>query len=222
MEYQSFFIILKEYKVIDGKFCSLNPIDAKGFVMIKQELDRYFLTIETQCGGKQFFVVDGEHIESGTLGNHSTKIELKFKPDINKLVVLIPESFLFATKTETQFCEKALAKINNIQNKSLLEKVFGEEYDTGFFDMVKPKLSKLFELGTKTEDFSFLGGKWIRLYARGEEKIFGIIYKNQFAYAIAVGEPQSAQKPVANLIKAGGKIYNIVFMSASDGKYLQV
>jgi len=222
MEYQSFFLVLKDYKVIDGKFCSVNPISAKGFVMIKKEHDKYFLTIETHGNHEQFFVVDGEYVESGSLGAKTTKIELKFKPNVNEIVVLIPELFLFATKTKTDLCEKALLAINKKQSKSLLEKVFGEVYDTGFFDMVKPKLSKLFELGTTTNDFAFLGGKWTRLFACGEEKVFGIIYKNKFAYAIAVGEVHNTQKPVANLIKAGDKLYNIVFMSAADGKYLQV
>lgn len=222
MEYQSFFLVLKDYQLVNGKFCSINPIGAKGFVLINKELDKYYLTIEACGNHEEFFVVDGNSVQSGNLGKKSTKIELKFVPNISEIVVLIPQLLLFATKTGTEACEKALEQIEKKESKNLFQKVFGEVYDTYFFDMVKPKLSRLFELGTETNDFSFIGGKWTRLYACGEEKVFGIIYKNKFAYAIAVGEVHNSQKPVANLIKAGNKLYNIVFMSASDGKYLQV
>ena len=46
MEYQSFFMILKQFQIKDNQFLSDQPLSAKGFVQIKKEQNQYSLVIQ--------------------------------------------------------------------------------------------------------------------------------------------------------------------------------
>lgn len=221
MEYQSFFMLLKEYQMNNGAFCCANPLQVFGFAMIKKELKNYYLVVQSNKEVKSGFVVCEDNVIKFQTSSKNTKLKLDFVPNLDKIVVIFPDEQLFATKVSTENCQMALEKINNKQEKDIYQKIFGNVYKTYFFDTIKPKLAKLFELGENTDDFASLGGKWTKLFVRGKEKVFGVIYKNNFAYAIAVGELHQGGNKVANLLQFAGKFYNMVFMSAEDGKYLQ-
>ncbi|MBQ8468329.1 MAG: hypothetical protein IJ542_01065 [Clostridia bacterium] len=212
-------MILKEYKVEGGKFLSINPLSAKGYVMVKKEGTNYFLVVQLQTAAKTAFAVCGEHITKIELSGSTTKVGLDYEVDISKLVIIVPELSLFATKTNTDNCDRAIKMINSntSSQKTMFQKVFGEVYDTYFYDTIKQKLSKLFELGTRASEFEIFGGKWVKICYKGQQKIFGVIFKNHFAYAVAVGE-ESDEFSQENGYVVGGKTYNIVFMSAADGK----
>ena len=189
MEYQSFFMLLKEYAIIDKNFCSTNPLSARGYVMVRKESQKYFLVIQLENKARVAHVFCNAHHVVVSLSGRTTKVALDFEVDLSKLVVIIPDINLFATKSNTDNCQKAINDIrNDNKEKSIFQKMFGEDYNTYFYDTIKQKLSKLFDLGTSAPEFEVFGGKWVRIYHKNKEKIFGIVFKNHFAYAIAAGE----------------------------------
>lgn len=235
MEYQSFFMLLKKYQIENSKFLSVNPLSADGFVQIKKEKDKTFATIQlnsfvdkTRC----FFVQDNI-VKQIDITAATTKTQLEMLVDINKLCVIVFDYNLFAVKNSTENCYKSIMLINEYlqnlkkNNCSILEKVFNAPvYDTYFFDCIKSKLASLFALGQPCYELSnkFECSKWIEVLIKQTKKVIGVIYKDDFAYAVGIGEQVSAEKEFCSgqVYKLQNNVYNILFLSASNGKVINV
>lgn len=225
MEYQSFFMILKKYKVENGIFVCDNPLDACGYTQVKKEQNQYFLIVQSgvfDCGAN-IFVVCNKNVSKTKMTASNLKIKLPFEVDINCLVVLIPELGLFSTLKSTQNCQNALDMLSKKSSKkTILSKIFGKVYDTYFYDCIKPKVVRLFELGKPANEFEIFGqGRWTRVCFGGAEMVVGIIFKDNFAQAIAIGRRANCAKVGKDIYSVAGKLYNILFLSAKDGKFLR-
>lgn len=228
MEYQSFFMLLKSYSFSNDTFVSTNPLAAQGYVQIKKEQQKYSVVVQLNNFIKPTiaYLVCKTSIAKIKLKSSCTIAHISF--DItNSACLFIPEINLFACKTGTNGCQQAYNLLQNHltqkNNKTTLEKIFGKVYDTYFFDCIKSKLASLFALGKPVECLNkeIEYSKWTSVAYNGEQKLFGIIYKNNFAYAIAVGSSSAIfNKEVHKSYKIDGKIYNILFLSASNGKII--
>lgn len=263
MEYQSFFMLLKKYSILDDKFCSISPLSAEGYVRIKKEQDRYKIIIQINNYDKpsKVYIVSDSIIKQSKIEAATTKIELFDDINVEKTCILLPDIGLFAVKSSTDICEQALQKIKNAINKdgNILDKVFGKVYDTYFFDCIKPKLAGLFSLGTNVPELCkiYPQSKWTMVKAGNQCKLIGVVYKNNFAYAIGVGDQQNSalfeticqQNEISsnfsgsfdrlnanqvesqsifcgkfndNLVTVDGKNYSLLFLSAKNGKFIQI
>lgn len=227
MEYQSFFMLLKSYSY-NKAFISTNPLTAQGYVQIKKEQQQYSIVVQLNnfLQPTTAYLVCKTNIAKIKLNSSCTIAQVSFKIT-DYACLFIPDINLFACKTGTNGCEQAYSLLQTYltqkEDKNTLEKIFGKVYDTYFFDCIKPKLASLFALGKPVECLNkeIEYSKWTSVAHNGEQKLFGIIYKNNFAYAIAVGSSSAIfNKEVHKSYKIDGKIYNILFLSASNGKII--
>ena len=104
-----------------------------------------------------------------------------------------------------------------------MQKIFGVVYDTYFFDCIKPKLASLFALGRPVPQLAeyIKNSKWTCVEHEGTSRVFGVIYKDNFAYAIAASVDSSFDnKKMTRSYQIEGKIYDLVFLSATNGKII--
>ena len=227
MEYQSFFMILKKYEIQKGAFVCPNPLDACGYAQIKKEQNNYFLIIQSNIWKEKsnIYVVCKDKIFKSEFVSSNIKIPLDFAVDINCLVTIVPELNLFCSLKGTQNCQQAYEMILQTKqsNNSILSKIFGKVYDTYFYDCIKSKVEQLFEMGKSTDKFLFFGqGRWTSLNCGATEMVVGVIYKNNFALAVAIGKKLSPNAQInQNVYKVDGQNYNILFLSAKDGKFMR-
>ena len=228
MEYQSFFMLLKEFSYDKNLFCSTNPFVAKGFVQIKKEQNYYSVVIQlNDFKNKDIaYVVCNENLAKINIISQTTKAEIDFALMPEKTCIFIINSKLFCCKNGTNYCQDAYKKVLSQKttktNKNILEKIFGDVYDTYFFDCIKPKLANLFTLGKPCKPLNdyFNQSKWICINQNGAERFFGVIYKNNFAIAVAVGSTQYWGTKGVKSYTINQKTYNICFLSASNGKII--
>ena len=229
MEYQSFFILLKKFECNGECFLCPNPLEAHGFVQIKKEFSSYSVVIQLNnyvnpcCA----FIVNGKMIAKVKIESATTKAIIDFEVS-NDAVVLVFDYNFFASKNGTNKCMQAYNIVQdylkeNKDNKTTLQKIFGTVHDTYFYDCIKPKLASVFAMGkpidglAKLIDFS----KWVSLKAGAIEKVFGIIYKDNFVYLIAMGSSGSEYNDMPHkTYSIEQKTYNILFLSASTGKII--
>ena len=110
-----------------------------------------------------------------------------------------------------------------IINKNTLQKIFGKVYDTYFFDCIKPTLASLFALGSPMPQLSeqIVNSKWTCVQHNGSKRVFGVVYKDNFAFAVAASvDDDFKKKEVIRTYKIDDKSYNIVFLSATNGKII--
>ncbi len=228
MEYQSFFMILKQFQIKDNQFLSDQPLSAKGFVQIKKEQNQHSLVIQI-ANFKQkakAYIVCGKKLICTFVCTATTKLYLPCMVEEN-IVVIVEDYNFFACKNGTNGCMEAYLKIQKNkqtkQEKSTMQKIFGVVHDTYFFDCIKPKLERLFQLGKPHEKLCsvFPKSRWTTVDVCGTEKVFGVIYKDKFAYAVAVGSQQNSQIEECKKYEIDGKIYNILFLSAANGKIIR-
>ena len=228
MEYQSFFILIKRFIIDNNKFTCVKPLVTHGFVQIKKEQQQYSIIIQINNFIKPTtaFLVSSTNIAKIQINSATTIARVSFEVSDNACFFM-PEYNLFACKYGTNGCYRAYGLITEYKqtknNKTTLEKIFGTVYDTYFFDCIKPKLARLFMLGSGVPELckKVPCSKWVSVKVESEDKVFGVVYKNNFAYAIGVGS--SVMYKTENLAKTyvvENKNYNILFLSASDGKII--
>lgn len=221
-------MLLKSFSYNNNEFISTNPLVAHGYVQIKKEQHKFSIVIQINNFINPCFayLVCGTNIAKIKINSSTTTAEVGFA--IQEYACLIIQDYnLFACKNGTNGCKQAyqLIKSNISQSPKVttLEKIFGTVYDTYFFDCIKPKLATLFSMGTPIKELSeqIHNSKWISLEHNGQEKVFGVVYKNKFAYAIAIGVSSEFEgSQFTKLYKTSCKTYNILFLSASNGKII--
>lgn len=228
MEYQSFFMLLKSFSYNNNNFICTNPLTVHGFVQIKKEQQSYYITIQiNNYSGKAYaYLVSKTNIAKIEINSATTKAAISFVIE-NDVCVFVEQYLLFACKAGTLGCADAYGLIRNKpfdkKGKTTLEKIFGEVYDTYFFDCIKPKLAQLFTIGMPINQLSeqIACSKWTRVEYKNRTQVFGVVYKNNFAYAVAVGaEDDFGAGLHAQRYQIEDKIYNILFLSASNGKII--
>lgn len=254
MEYQSFFMLLKSYKVQNGIFYSTNPLSAEGFVRIKKEQKNYSLVLQINNFNKKTdaYLYCNNKLKKFKIISSTTKLNLDYELDIDTTCVLLTDIQLFAVKNSTEVCQNAIEKLNDLKvtKPNMFEKIFGKVYDTYFFDLLKPKLASLFALGKKVDCLNVMypTSKWTIVNTSCNSILLGIIYKDNFAYAIGVGDEQSQNvlkakheeynvlnsllnndcnqnsnnSYISNNVVVNGKTYNLMFLSASNGKFINI
>lgn len=223
MQYQSFFMLLKSFSIIDNKFCLNEPLSAKGFVQLKKEQEDYYIIVQISnftddCVG---YVICENDIQEIQIDSATIKEKLNFNLNEHKFCFLLPKYNYFAVKNSTEDCMKYYSKITNyLKNKSnddfrdnMFEKIFNKPvYNTYFFDCIKPKIANLFSLGSPCSELNekYTNSKWVSINAKDGIKVVGVVYKNDFAYAIGMGTLTNDMS------------YDIMFLSASNGKIINV
>lgn len=226
MEYQSFFLIVKEYKIIDGKFCVPNPFGTAGYVQIKKEGDVFELIVQISSvkQSSTLVIVSKEKTYNYRILSATNKIIIKDVLYPSDISIFMPDICLFASSVNSNKTEKNYSKIlfkNNTQ-KNMFNKIFGEVYDTYFYDSIRSKISKLFSLGSPCDIKEFGNSRWVKLSAYGQEKYIGLLYKGTSVYALAFGQKISNDTISGkNIYNLGGQSYKFKFLSAADGKFLQ-
>lgn len=226
MEYQSFFLILKSFSFEDQKFISTNPNVAQGFVKIKKDAQNFNITIHINnfSNSAYAFLVCKTNVAKISLTSATTieKINFEISQDASififgynffasKNCVFVSRDYLIAKRAEQQ------------KEKSTLEKIFGKVHDTYFFDCIKPQLAGLFAVGKPCLSLgkAIANSKWTMVNHNGEQMVFGVVYRDNFAYAVAVGATTNFfADENAFVYKVDDKTYNILFMSASNGKFI--
>ena len=229
MEYQSFFILLKRFNCSQNCFVCENPLQAHGFVQIKKELQKYSVVIQLNNyeNSAVAFVVSGKKLAKVKIERATTKAVIDFELT-NDSVVLVLGYNLFACKNGTNKCMQAYNIVQNYlkepkTNKNTLQKIFGNVYDTYFYDCIKPKLASVFAMGKPIDELCRLidFSKWVCVSAGDSEKVFGLIYKDNFVRLIAMGTSGNEYNNVPHKTYCiNAKTYNILFLSASNGKII--
>ena len=226
MEYQSFFLIIKEYKIIDNHFCVPNTFGTAGYVQIKKEGDNYQLIIQISNYKNKsgLVIVSRNETYSYQISSATTKIIIKDKLYPDDICVFMQDISLFASSLNSSKIEEKYKSIliKNNPQKNIFNKIFGEVYDTYFYDSIRSKINKLFALGLPCDIQEFGKARWVKLSVYGQEKYIGILYRGNSVYALAFGQKISDDvKKGKNIYNLGGTNYKFKFMSASDGKFLQ-
>ena len=227
MEYQSFFMLLKTFEYTGGKFYSNNPLQAHGYIQTKKEQHEHSVVIQINNFTTPTFayVVCENNIAKIKVSSSCTKANLGFELT-NNVYVFIDDYKLFACKNNTQDCLQAyellLLNKNKPKGKTTLEKIFGKVYDTYFYDCIKPKLASLFSMGKPCDLLNnyFSSSKWVQVEQDNISRYFGILYKDNFVYAIAVASNVQDEPEGSISYQINNKNYNILFLSAENGKII--
>jgi hypothetical protein len=142
------------------------------------------------------------------LPNHTTNLQIGTSHDATKL------------QTTPNLGEQTQANSKYPE----LETIFGKRVlSTIFFDQIKGKLAKVFLLGTPCKALNkfFVNSKWVEAMLENKPMFVGVIYKDNFAYAVGVGENVTnllATTMPPNYYQIEDKTYKIDFFSAESGK----
>lgn len=226
MEYQSFFLLLKSFSIENNKILATNPNNAQGYVQIKKHGQNYSVTIQINnfSNSAHAFLVSKTNIAKIPITKASTSAKIGFVIEEYASVFVFGYN-LFASKNSANIERDYLLckSVQNSKESTTLEKIFGKVHDTYFFDCIKPKLAGLFAVGKPCSQLSqtFSNSKWTMVKHNGEQMLFGVVYKDRFAYAIAVGATSNFLPDEKSYkYKIDEKTYNILFMSASNGKFI--
>jgi hypothetical protein len=238
MEYQTQYMLLKKYEIRDNNFCCANPFGCEGFVQIKKEWENCSIAIQINSGKcpQKIVIVSAGKTYCYSVNGLAIKLEINCDIDFKKICVFVPTLQLFATSDSMAncahaywqaFCTKNLEKLDNKNNYTALEKIFGRPIPcTYFFDCIKGKLAAVFAIGKPCPSLSqkFGNSKWVIIPEGGKQKVIGVVYQSGFAIAIGVGELLQAKtndETKATLLD-GENFYNIRFLSAENGKIIQI
>ncbi len=226
MEYQSFFLILKSFSFENQKFISTNPNVAQGFVKIKKDAQDFSITIHINnfSNPAQAYLVCKTNVAKIFLKSATTIEKINFEINQDASIFIFDYNF-FASKNCVFVSRdyQTAKRVEQRKERNTLEKIFGKVHDTYFFDCIKPQLAGLFAVGKPCLSLgkTIANSKWTMVNHNGEQMVFGVIYKDNFAYAVAVGSTtNSFADENAYAYKVEDKTYNILFMSASNGKFI--
>lgn len=226
MEYQSFFLLLKSFCYDNNKVISINPTNPQGYVQIRKDGQEYSVTIQINnfknCANA--FLVSKTNVAKISITKSTTIAKIGFVIEEYASVFVFGYN-LYASKKGANIEQDYLLckEMQNQRENTTLEKIFGKVPDTYFFDCIKPKLAGLFAVGKPCAQLSQIiaNSKWTMVSHNGEQMVFGVVYRNKFAYAVAVGSTDNfGVDEQAHKYIIGEKTYNILFMSASNGKFI--
>lgn len=226
MEYQSFFLLLKSFSYENNKIIAVNPNTPQGFVQVKKDGQDYSITIQINNFSQSAyaFLVSKTNVAKIPITKATTNAKIGFVIEEYASVFVLGYNF-YASKNGANIEQDYLLclEAQHRRKNTTLEKIFGKVHDTYFFDCIKPKLAGLFAVGKPCAQLSqtFSNSKWTMVNHNGEQMVFGIVYKDRFAYAIAVGATSNFLEDEKSYeYKIDEKTYNILFMSASNGKFI--
>lgn len=226
MEYQSFFLVLKSFIFKDDQFISNNSSIAQGFVQVKKSGQNFSLTIQINNFKEPAvaYLVSKTNVAKISLTKATTTTQIDFVIEKYASVFISGYNFYAGQNQMGLKADYLLAKnVENHKKNSTLEKIFGQVYDTYFFDCIKPKLAGLFAVGKPCNQLGNLiaNSKWTIVEHNGQQMVFGVVYKDKFAYAVAVGATSNfLDDKQAVSYTVDNKTFNILFMSASTGKFI--
>lgn len=227
MEYQSFFIVFKKYTQTNGLF-EVNSHIAHGFAQITKTGKTYDLSVEfLQDVGAELQIFADCYFNTVYVSGKNSKIELGENINVKSLAVVCPKHEIIATNCNNFLVQKYLNKNKIIEQKNaddnIFSKIFGSVPITYFFDYIKSKLAKIFLLGSRI-DFSdnFGESEWTCINYSGTKKVVGVIYDKNFPSVIAIGtEISSNQKFSGHICEFDSKFFQMIFLSASTGNFLE-
>ncbi len=228
MEYQSFFIVFKKYKEEKHKVVFVDKYIAQGFAHIKKVGDNYSLTgelLQSEQGKIEVFA--DNFYKKSIINGKNFSITLGSSINLKNIAIVCRANEIVATNADEMVVEKYLKKYQNItqknKNDNVYSKIFGDVPITYFFDYIKPKLAKLFLLGTKIDFNNLWGeGEWTQIEFSGTKKIIGVIFDGNFPSVIAIGtEIADKSKISGHTCQFANSLFEMIFLSANNGNFLE-